>query len=394
MSIFKKIKSGISKARKSADRVGHWVGFAQQVRPSRDFNENRLPAPPNYSSRQSWAAHPEVENKSSFVPLGVEKTKAEDLKADVFFIHPTTFFGNKSWNASLNHPVANTIVDEVIMPGQASVFNACCRIFAPRYRQATFHSFLTSRESGERALEVAYSDVARAFDFFINHLNDGRPFFIGSHSQGTVHAMRLIEDKIDKTDLVKRMVAAYTIGFEFPKVKFENDLKNIKPSQSATDTQCVIAYDTYIEGGGPLLALDRTKLPFSKKDGTWEWKKRSRFTPFSTNPISWETNHEVASDTHHLGAVNNEYAKSNFKLDSLLDKEIAEIETARLSSVYENEVSARCGEDGILYISKPKHRQFRLMLLPGGNYHNYDYSLFYMNLRKNIKTRLAAFLKK
>jgi len=394
MSFIKKIKSNLKKAKKGAEQVGHWVGFAKQVRPTENFNENRLPSPPNYSSRQSWAAHPDVENKSSFTPLGVEKTKTEDLQADVFFIHPTTFFGNKGWNASLSHPVASTIVDEVIMPGQASVFNSCCRIFAPRYRQATFYSFLEGGKNAEQALDVAYSDVARAFDFFINHYNDGRPFFIASHSQGTVHAMRLIEEKIDKTDLVKRMVAAYTIGFEFPKIKFEKDLKNIKPSQSATDTQCVIAYDTYIEDGKPITALDRTLLPFSKKDGTWEWKKRAKFATFSTNPISWKTNTELAGEGKHLGAVNNEYAKSNFKLDSLLDKEIAEIETARLSSIYENEVSARCGEDGILYISKPKHRQFRLMLLPGGNYHNYDYSLFYMNLRENAKVRLEAFLGK
>jgi len=351
-----------------------------------------LPSPPNYSSRQSWASHPEVKSKSNFVPLGVEATPEKDLKADVFFIHPTTFFGNKSWNASLNHPVANTIVDEIIMPGQASVFNSCCRIFAPRYRQATFYSFLEGGKNGQQALNVAYSDVARAFDFFIKNLNDGRPFFIASHSQGTVHAMRLLEDKIDKTDLVKRMVAAYTIGFEFPKVKFEKDLKNIKPSQSATDIQCVIAYDTYIEGAKPLTALDRTQLPFSNEDGTWGWKKRAKLATFSTNPISWESNTELANASQHLGAVNNEYSRSNFKLDSLLDKEVAEIETARLSSPYENEVSARCGDDGLLYISKPKHRQFRLMLLPGGNYHNYDYALFYMNLRKNAEVRLEAFL--
>jgi len=392
MSILKNIKTQISKVRKRAEKVGKWVNFAQQVRPSKDFNENQLPSPPNYSSRQSWAAHPEVENKSSFVPLGVEKAKPEDLKADVFFIHPTTFFGNKNWNASLSHPVANTIVDEIIMSGQASVFNSCCRIFAPRYRQATFYSFLEGGKNGRKALDVAYSDVARAFDFFINNLNDGRPFFIASHSQGTVHAIKLLEDKIDKTELVKRMIAAYTIGFEFPKVKFEEDLKNIKPSQSASDTHCVIAYDTYIDGSKPITVLDRTQLPFSKKDGTWGWKKRANLATFSTNPISWKSDNEIADASQHLGAVINEYVKSNFKLNSLLDKEVAEIEAARLSSIYENEVSSRCGTDGYLYISKPVHRQFRMMLLPGGNYHNYDYSLFYMNLRENVKTRLEAFL--
>ena len=381
--------------------VSHWVSFARQVRPTENFNENRTPAPPNYSSRKSWAAHPDVENKSSMTPKGIAPTPAEDLQADVFFIHPTTYFGNKNWNASLNHPVANTIVNELIMSGQASVFNSCCRIFAPRYRQATFYSFLEGGKNGRKALEVAYSDVARAFDYFIKNLNDGRPFFIASHSQGTVHATRLLEDKIDGTDLVKRLVAAYPIGFEFPKVKFERDIVNIKPSQSATDTQCVVAYDTYIEGAKPLSALDRTEHFFSMRDaetgeknGKWEWKKRAKLASFCTNPISWKSNHELAEDTQHLGAVNNEYEQRNFKLNSLLDKEVAQLKTANLSEIYPNEVSARCSESGLLHISLPKHRQFRLMLLPGGNYHNYDYSLFYMNLRENIKTRLNAFLKK
>ncbi len=394
MSLLDSFKNKISKIKKGAGKVGHWVNFAQRVRPSKDFNENELSFPPNYSSMQSWAAHPNFENKSSLVPEGIKPAKTKDLQADVFFIHPTTFFGNKTWNASLNHPVASRIVDEVIMAGQASVFNSCCRIFAPRYRQATFYSFLEGGKNGRKALEVAYSDVARAFDYFIENLNDGRPFFIASHSQGTVHAIRLLEEKIDTTELVDRMVAAYTIGFQFPIKKFREDLKNIKPSQSATDTQCVIAYDTYIEDGGPIHVLDRAEYFFSKDDGTWEFKKRTKFKPFVTNPISWKSNTEVAEDTQHLGAVNNQYSKSNFQLDTLLNDEIAEIEVSGLSTPFKNETSARCGEDGFLYISKPKHRIFRLMLLPGGNYHNYDYSLFYMNLRENVKVRLDAFLKK
>lgn len=394
MSFFQKIKSGLASAREKAEKAKYWVNFAQKVRPSKDFHENYAPAPPNYTSPQSWAAHLYLENKSSMVPEGIEPALEKDLKADVFFIHPTTYFGNKNWNMPMNHTVASKIVDEVIMPGQASVFNSCCRIYAPRYRQATFYSFLEGGENGKRALELAYSDVARAFDFYMEKYNNGRPFFIASHSQGTVHAIRLIEEKIDKTDLVDRMVAAYTIGFEFPKVKFEEDLKNIKPSQNATDTQCVVAFDTYVEDGGPLRNLDRTFHFFSQKDGTWGWKKRASLFPFVTNPLSWKSNLETVDASQNLGAVRNIYAKSNFDIKSILDDEVAEIETASLSAPFKNEVSTRCGEDGILYISKPKHRIFRMMLLPGGNYHNYDYALFYMDLRENVKVRLEAFLEK
>ncbi|MEM6963227.1 MAG: DUF3089 domain-containing protein [Bacteroidota bacterium] len=392
MSILQKIKGQVTKYKKRAEKVKYWLDFARQVRPTSDFNENKIPTPPNYSSFKSWAAHPDIEHKASFTPEGTEPASEDQLRADVFFIHPTTYFGNSNWNMPLGHEVATRIVDEVIMPGQTSVFNSCCRIFAPRYRQATFYSFLEGGKNGRKALELAYSDVARAFDYFIQNLNDGRPFFIASHSQGTVHATRLIEEKIDKTDLVDRMVAAYTIGFQFPKVKFENDLKNIKPSQSPTDTQCVVAFDTYVESGGPLATLDRTEHFFSKKDGTWEWKKRANLPTFGVNPLTWTTDLETVDATKHLGGVRNVYTESYVEIKSLLDDEIAKIEAKHISAPFLNEVSARLGKDGILYISQPKSRIFRVMLLPNGNYHNYDYSLFYMNLRKNVQDRLEAFL--
>ena len=65
-----------------------------------------------------------------------------------------------------------------------------------------------------------------------------------------------------------------------------------------------------------------------------------------------------------------------------------------LSKPYPAMVEAEKRKDGFLYISKPKSRKFRLMVLPGDNYHNYDYSLFYMDLRQNVLERLAAFLEK
>lgn len=394
MNIFQKIKKGLSGVKNHTKEAKHWIGFARRIRPSNSFDKYESPTPPDYAELKYWAAHPEFENKSSVVPHGIEPTLTKDLQADVFFIHPTTFFGNENWNAPLTHILTNKIVEEAILPGQASVFNSCCRIFAPRYRQATFYSFLEGGKSAHRALELAYEDVAKAFDFYIQNHNDGRPFFIASHSQGTVHAVRLLEEKIDKMNMVNRMVAAYAIGFEFPKVKFEKDFQNIKISQSATDTQCVIAYDTYVEGGMPLRGLDCNQHFFSKKNGKWGWKKRAKFTPVVTNPISWNSKTTLVEANQHLGAVNLEYSKRNFQLDTLLDEELAELEASGLSAPFENEVSARCGEDGFLYISKPKHRIFSTMLLPRGNYHNYDYSLFYMDLRKNIKMRLDAFLQK
>ena len=55
-------------------------------------------------------------------------------------------------------------------------------------------------------------------------------------------------------------------------------------------------------------------------------------------------------------------------------------------------VSMRC-DDGALFVSRPADPAYRRAILPGGNYHNYDYQLAYMNIRKNATTRVFAFLK-
>ena len=122
-------------------------------------------------------------------------------EVDVFFVHPTTFFGTAGWNQSLDDTSTNQLTDMFVLRSQASVFNSCCRIYAPRYRQATIFSFMDSSGSGKDALQLAYGDVERAFDYYIEHYNQGRPFILAGHSQGSVHARTLLEKRITGTPL-------------------------------------------------------------------------------------------------------------------------------------------------------------------------------------------------
>ena len=62
------------------------------------------------------------------------------------------------------------------------------------------------------AFELAYSDVLRAFDYYLAHENHGRPFILASHSQGSLHALRLIQERLAGKPLQKQLVAAYLIG--------------------------------------------------------------------------------------------------------------------------------------------------------------------------------------
>jgi hypothetical protein len=47
------------------------------------------------------------------------------------------------WNADVNDADMNQKVDESTILNQASVFNGSCRVYAPRYRQAHYHAFVT-----------------------------------------------------------------------------------------------------------------------------------------------------------------------------------------------------------------------------------------------------------
>ena len=104
-----------------------------------------------------------------------------------------------------------------MLAGQASAFNNSCDIYAPN-RQATFFSFFDETGDGQKALARAYEDVENAFFEFLELIGD-KPFFIASHSQGTLHGQQPISKHIDGTDLSKRMIAAYLIGYPIQKEK-------------------------------------------------------------------------------------------------------------------------------------------------------------------------------
>ena len=89
---------------------------------------------------------------------------------------------------------------------QASVFNKECDIYAPEYRQATFAAI--SQDLGansSQALEVAYTDVKKAFTYFLENYSNGKSFFLASHSQGSLHAQRLLSEPEFKSFFSKQL---------------------------------------------------------------------------------------------------------------------------------------------------------------------------------------------
>jgi hypothetical protein len=299
---------------------------------SRDFI---VPPLPDYNNEKHWAALPNREDQADRVPRGL-KDSQKTAKADVFFIHPTTYTGKAKdsfyWNAPVDWPELNRETDNGTIRYQASVFNGAARVYAPRYRQAHIRTFFQLTGAAKnRVLGVAYSDVRRAFEHYLKNYNNGRPIIIAAHSQGTVHAHRLLKEFFEGHDLQQKLIAVYMPGMPVP----SDSLRLIKPCDTAAQCGCWYTWRTFRYGYEPQY---------------WE--------SVCHNPLSWKRDTTYMPKTMNKGAVLTDFKKIR---QGLCDAQV---------------------NNGILWVHRPKFPGSRLIKNP--NYHIGDYNLFYMNIRENV----------
>lgn len=335
------------------------------LEPDAEFAEAAAPPAPDYTQDASWAALPTRADDADVTPAGFED-RQESASVDVFFVHPTTYYSNDSWNQPLDDQRANDITDEAVMRNQASAFNAAARVYAPRYRQATLGAFTTQRrDEAEAALELAYQDVVAAFEHYIEHWNEGRPIIIASHSQGSRHAMRLLSDYFaEGKPHHDKLVAAYPIGMAIATDHFERTIPGIGPCKSAEQTGCLVSWNTVLEGGSTERFYKDSFVVYP--EGT---ESNAGKTLVCINPVTWHQDDEPSKREDHQGAV-------KFERDS--------DEPPTPDGQY---LTARC-LDGVLFVTLPD-RKYRFL---GKDLHVSDYSLFYLDIRKNAVTRATAFV--
>ena len=351
------------------------------LKPTEAFDAERLAEPPDYDFADAWAAMPQVDSKAKFAPPGSEDRQV-DAPADVFFLYPTIWIHREIWNDPLDSKKASEILHEIILPGQASVFNECCRVFVPLYRQATIGAYFGDPDDANRAFDVAYHDVERAFETFIDEHSGDRPFIVAAHSQGSMYAMRLLE-MIDADEALReRLVVAYIPGFAHPMSRFETAYQHLEPCLAPDQLGCVAAWDTYREGKKP----DGAE-PLFYWTGE-EWGEVPVDTQRQcTNPITWRADELPSAEEDHLGAVpriNEGNAPSFWHM--MRSSEPAGLNVTGLAEPREGLLTARC-EDGVLRVPNLKRLDYDAAETSRGNYHLVDYELFYMNIRENARHR-------
>jgi len=319
-----------------------------QIGPEQTFAEQVAPQKPNYEDDAFWAALPSRIDASDQLPLG---TTREPSGVAVFFIHPTSYF-KQTWNQPLDDEEANWAVDERILRHQASVFNGCCDVDAPRYRQATFFSFFDTSGDGEQALGLAYADVVDAFEQFIRRIGPGQPFILAGHSQGTRHATQLLREHIADTERLDDMVAAYLVGFSIS----HDQLGPVPACKDAQQTGCALGWNA-MDGPGAGAFGDTANL-------------------LCTNPLSWRVDNTYVGHEKNLGGIGFPSQGKGKEGEDITQMQL-EVGVA----------DAQC-IDGQLAVQELRSNAFPSRML-GNSMHIYDYSLYHMNIRKNAAQRIG-----
>ncbi|WP_311267422.1 DUF3089 domain-containing protein [Sphingobium sp. WCS2017Hpa-17] len=320
-----------------------------------------------YIDATMWIARPDIQNNNPalWTPAGVPRSKPG--QAAIFFIHPTSYIttlGDAYWNARLDDKDTDATAKRFVM-GQASAFNAAGTVWAPRYRQANYGAFLTDKPDGDKALAAAYRDVAQAFAAFLK-ANPTGPLILAGHSQGSRHLLQLLREQVAGQPIADRVVAAYVVGWP---VSVEADLPALGLPACARQDQshCIVSWQSYAEPADPSAVVES----FERKTG-YTGRPRKGTHMLCTNPITGAFN-GAAPASANLGTLD---AREQGQPPKLLT----------------GIVPARCDTSGVLMIGEPV--DMGPFTLPGNNYHVYDYSLFWGNVRQDAQKRLAAFLKK
>jgi Protein of unknown function (DUF3089) len=317
-----------------------------------------------YSVYEGWIARPGMgaNNPASWMPPDFEED-ADALAVPVFFVHPTSYFEKAAWNAPEGEKAARDLAD-LFVRGMASPFNKSIDLWAPRYRQAAIGAFLTDKPESAQALDLAYGDVLAAFDHFIATVDPDKPIVLAGHSQGAFHLLRLLRERASGKPLAKRIVAAYLIGWP---VSPSRDLPAIGLPACAAPSQtgCVVSWLSVAEPA----ETDMLVRAWQRRTGLDEEEAQAaRFV--CTNPLTGKAGGEAP-------------ASANF---GTLVPDIA----ARTGRLVAKRVGARCREDGFLSIGEPPELGLGPYVMPGNNFHVFDVTLFWANLRADFVRRVKA----
>jgi pimeloyl-ACP methyl ester carboxylesterase len=350
----------------AAFAIFSWGGdvLLKQATPKGHFEAPPPSTGPDYAAAEAWLTRPGIvwpDDPTRWKPAGAPLPPSGERTAALFYVHPTTYLERDRWNAPLQP--SGLYADQrttLFLKTQASAFSHVAEVWAPRYRQAAFGAFLLDSDDARKALDLAYSDIRSAFDRFLREVEPERPIILAGHSQGALHLMRLLRERKDR--LNGRLVAAYVVGWP---ISIASDLPKLGfPACERPDrTGCILSWMSFEEPANPSLVLDQWQDSNGLNGGA-----RRRDNILCVNPITGSLG-GAAPPAGNPGTL---VPTADFTQATLI----------------EGAVGARC-DDGLLILDG-EVPPLGPYVLPGNNYHVYDYALFWGAIRRDAERRIAA----
>jgi 3',5'-cyclic AMP phosphodiesterase CpdA len=297
-----------------------------------------IPRSPAYDQTTDWLVLPENPDKHP---------------VDVFWVYPTVLANDTQWLMDIDDPELRQAALHTVTT-QASVFEGQANIYAPAYRQTNI-GILFAQGDTTLIHQTANQDVEAAFKYYLENYNNGHPFILAGHSQGSEHLVEIATRLWGTSPKHNLLVAAYTLGWSVTPGDIEKN-PAIKICKEADQTGCFIAYNSIAPGK-------------QSKIGSL-----TRGKSYVVNPLSWKSDSVFASASLNLESTffNDDGSTTN----------------------YTNFATAQVVNSGLQVLAaKPE------ILGPtdgpyAGIYHSFDYSLFYKNIKDNVALRIKNFANK
>ena len=309
----------------------------------------------DYSKKENWYQIPEI---------------TKDV--DTFYIYATEYI-LKSFDEGA--PDFADLDNEEMLVGaageyllHAATYADSTNVFMPYYRQVGLR-YVGDVFKRDGIIDAAitgmpYDDILAAIDYYFEHYNNGRPFIIAGHSQGSVIIKYLLEKYFTKhPDYLQRMVAAYAIGYSFTKDYFDAN-PHLKFATGETDTGVIIAWNTEGPKNIEVNATNAVVLPGA----------------ISINPLNWKLDDTYAPASMNLGSI-------------ILNETTGELEIVDLGAD-----AQVCPSRGVVVthakgeaMPEEAAKINEAFFGPEGR-HGDDYSFFYSNIKVNVAKRVAAYM--
>ena len=318
-------------------------------------SDNPAPVDPasvatDYSDEEHWLSLPEI---------------TKDV--DAFYIYSTSYIESSFEEGAPDYaPLDNP---EMIMRAlgeyetNASVFEESCNVFVPWYRQMGIkYASEVQKKTGSLDAGLAglpYTDMKAALDYFFEKCNNGRPFIIAAHSQGSALLKYVLKNYFkEHQDYYKRMVAAYPIGFSITKDDLEQ-YPYLKFAEGESDAGVIISYNTEGPKNVEENANNKVVLPGA----------------ISINPLNWKRDETYAPASENKGSI-------------VLEKD----GDTPVRKIVKLDVDAQVNLARGVIVTTTKEPVTNMPEFFGpASFHENDYSFFYNNIKENVAKRIATY---